>query len=132
MTDPEPLPAGGPATLAAAKVELSIPADDVRDDARITAAVAAVNAMLTGHGDAAQAWPVTIPARGAADWTAAELSDCVLGANRLAGRLYKRGGSPLGYELQGDLGPVYVSRNDPDLAQLLGLGGWQPPRYQVG
>lgn len=132
MTDPEPLPAGGPATLAGVKVELGIDPADVRSDPQLSAAVAAVNAQVTGHGDTAQAWPVTIPARGAADWTGPELADLVLGANRLAVRLHQRRNSPLGFETAGGELPVYVMRNDPDLAMLLGLGHWQPPKHQVG
>lgn len=51
-----------------------------------------------------------------------------LGATMLAARLYRRRNSPAGVEALGELGPVYVSRNDPDLAQLLKIGRYAPPR----
>lgn len=53
-----------------------------------------------------------------------------LGAIMLAGRVYRRRNSPAGVEAMGELGPVYVQRNDPDIAQLLGLGRYARP--QVG
>lgn len=51
-----------------------------------------------------------------------------LGAKMLAGRLYRRRNSPAGVESLGELGPVYVSRNDPDLAQLLRIGRYERPK----
>ncbi|QFG13038.1 head-to-tail adaptor [Gordonia phage Schiebs] len=50
------------------------------------------------------------------------------GATMLAARLHRRRNSPSGVESFGELGPVYVQRNDPDVAMLLGLGAWTPPR----
>ena len=50
------------------------------------------------------------------------------GATMLAARIYRRRNSPAGVESIGELGPTYVSRFDPDLDMLLGLGHWQPPR----
>lgn len=50
------------------------------------------------------------------------------GAKLLAARLHRRRNSPAGVESLGELGPVYVSRNDPDLAQLLRLGRYSRPR----
>lgn len=49
------------------------------------------------------------------------------GAKMLAQRVYRRRDSPAGVEAMGELGPVYVSRNDPDLAQLLELGRYAKP-----
>lgn len=49
------------------------------------------------------------------------------GARMLAARIYRRRDSPAGVESMGELGPVYVQRNDPDLAQLLELGRYAPP-----
>lgn len=49
------------------------------------------------------------------------------GAKMLAQRVYRRRDSPAGVESMGELGPVYVSRNDPDLAQLLQLGRYAKP-----
>lgn len=51
-----------------------------------------------------------------------------LGAKMLAARVYRRRNSPAGVESMGELGPVYVQRNDPDLAQLLKLGRYATPR----
>lgn len=51
-----------------------------------------------------------------------------LGTIMLAARVYRRRNSPAGVEALGELGPVYVSRNDPDLAQLLKIGRYQVPR----
>lgn len=45
----------------------------------------------------------------------------------LAARIYRRRNSPAGVESFGELGPVYVSRYDPDLAMLLGLGTYRRP-----
>lgn len=50
-----------------------------------------------------------------------------LGATMLAARIYRRRNSPAGVESLGEMGPVYVSRNDPDLAQLLQIGRYAPP-----
>ena len=49
------------------------------------------------------------------------------GAKMLAMRIYRRRDSPGGVEALGELGPVYVSRNDPDLAQLLEIGRYAKP-----
>ena len=49
------------------------------------------------------------------------------GARMLATRIYRRRDSPAGVEAMGELGPVYVQRNDPDLAQLLELGRYARP-----
>lgn len=132
----EPLPADGPATTAAARLLLSIPDD--RADATLDVLVAAVNGLICGYDTAADpddstsydrttAWPVTRPARGADDWTGQVLASCVQGANMLVARLYQRRNSPLGFEQVGELGPVYVTRNDPDLAMMLRLGSWAGP-----
>lgn len=49
------------------------------------------------------------------------------GATMLAARVFRRRNSPAGVEALGDLGPVYVSRNDPDLAMMLGLANYRRP-----
>lgn len=51
-----------------------------------------------------------------------------LGAKMLAARVYRRRNSPAGVESIGELGPVYVQRNDPDLAQLLKIGRYAVPK----
>lgn len=79
------------------------------DDAGLDIAARAVVAQVNRwHGD---------------DWT----EDVKTGAVLLTSRLWRRRQSPAGVEAFGDLGAVYVSRTDPDVAQLLGLGRWQPP-----
>lgn len=111
------LPEGGPASLEAVKVQLSI--EDDRDDARLEPIVAAVNAMV-------RTWPVA----GDLDADGAFAPYCVLGACMLAARLYRRKNSPAGVESFGSLGAAYVMRNDPDIAQLLQLGSYTRP--QIG
>jgi hypothetical protein len=51
-----------------------------------------------------------------------------LGATMLAVRLYRRRDSPAGVATFGAEGAAYVTRNDPDVAQLLGIGAYAPPR----
>lgn len=117
-----PLPDEGPATVAGTCAELSqpVPAPGQRLD-QLTAAVAAANGIVRDLPIALLASTDPAPA----DWTGHDR--VVLGANRLAARLDKRRGTPLGYEAFGEGGPVYINRNDPDLAQLLALGRYTPP-----
>lgn len=77
--------------------------------------VAAVEALIVSYHGA--------PDDGA-EWSA----NLKLGATMLAARIFRRRNSPAGVESLGELGPVYVSRNDPDLAQLLRLGRYAEPR----
>lgn len=49
------------------------------------------------------------------------------GASMLAARLHRRRNSPAGVEAFNDMGAIYVSRRDPDIAMLLGLAEWTPP-----
>lgn len=107
----------GPASLDAVKELLkNTPATD---DPLIAAAVAAVNAWVarlpwaTDHDDA-----------GVPSWRA----DVTYGGNLLAGRLYRRRNSPAGVESFSDIGgAVYVQRNDPDIAMMLGIGTYARP-----
>lgn len=55
-------------------------------------------------------------------------ANVTMGATMLAARVYRRRNSPAGVEAMGELGPVYVQRNDPDVAMLLGLGNFRPLR----
>lgn len=115
------LPVAGPATLAGVAAELSltsVPSSPSLRFTQLTEVVAAVNSLV-------RAMPVAQLADGLPDWTGAER--VTLGANRLAARLDQRRNTPLGYEAFGEGGPVYVSRNDPDIAQLLALGRYAPP-----
>jgi hypothetical protein len=117
------VPANGPATLAGVKAYLGI--TDDRSDTPLTSLVRAVNVLV-------RTWPCCVKADGVADWTVEDVADLVLGANMLVARLWQRRNSPLGFEAIADQGAAYVSRNDPDVAMLLGLGGWQPLAGQVG
>jgi hypothetical protein len=117
----------GPATSAAVAAKLG--GVDVAD---VDGEVAAVNAMCAGRWGkrppvvAYVVDPVTgdqvVSEWG--DWQA----DTVAGANLLAVRLYSRRNSPAGVAVFGAEGAAYVSRNDPDVAQLLQLGSYTPPR----
>lgn len=110
------LPEGGPATLPEVKADLGIA--DARDDVRLEGIVAAVNRMV-------RSWPVSASA---VDGTwEDDASDALLGARMLAGRLFRRKGSPAGVEAFGSQGAAYVMRNDPDIAMLLQLGPYAPP-----
>jgi hypothetical protein len=47
----------------------------------------------------------------------------------LAGRLYRRRNNPAGLaDFAAEGGPVFVQRNDPDIAMLLRIGAYTPPR----
>lgn len=81
----------------------------------VAAVVAAVEALVIDYHGALE---------DGAEWS----GSIRLGALMLGARLYRRRNSPAGVESMGELGPVYVSRNDPDLSQLLGFGRWAKPR----
>lgn len=49
------------------------------------------------------------------------------GAIMLAARFLRRRNSPSGVEAVGDMGVAYVSRKDPDVAQLLEIGPYRKP-----
>lgn len=111
-----PFPADGPATLEAVKLLLRI--TGTADDDLIGAAVAAVNVFVR-----------RLPVRGLVVWPMLEWpADTSYGATLLAGRLYRRRNSPAGVESFSDMGgAVYVQRNDPDIAMMLGLGAYARP-----
>lgn len=112
-----PLPDDGPAAIDKVKAQLKIA--DNADDAALADIVAAVNAVVRGL-------PVVRRLDSAADpfvWPA----NVVHGANMLAGRLFRRRNSPTGIEAFGANGPVYVNRNDPDVAMMLELGDYAKP-----
>ena len=101
--------ADGPTSTdkVAAMLSLSDPED-------AAAAVAAVNSLVRG-------WLAPAPD---GEWAPHH----TFGATLLAARFYRRKDSPAGFQLQGMEAAAYVSRNDPDVAQLLGLGSYAPPR----
>lgn len=111
------LPTGGPATAEAVASQIGpIP---TADEPLVDNAVAAVNAAV-------RSWNCAGLAVGLDDWPA----DIVEGSNMLAAQLYRRRNSPMGVENFGELGPVYVRRNDPHIAMLLHIGPHAFP--QVG
>jgi len=116
MTTPDPI--GAPVTVAAVADQLRIGPSDP-EYAQLDQPVAAVNALIGSWVDP----PVDVDGN-PADYPA----NIAVGGAMLAARLYRRRNSPAGVEAMGDLGPVYVQRNDPDVALLLGLGNHRKPR----
>lgn len=115
-----PFPADGPTTTGKVKALLKI--GDAVDDAYIGDVVAAVNDLVESL-PVAQALN-TDPAP--ADWTGAPR--IMQGATMLAARLFERRNSPNGVAAFGDGATAYVQRNDPDVAILLRIGPYSPPR----
>jgi len=121
MTEVAGLPPDGPVDLSTVNLELGyVTGSQPERDQRVLLRVAAVNAWVRDlpvasdaltFGDPPPAWPDSL----------------VLGATMLATRLWRRKDSPSGVEAFTDQGAVYVSRNDPDVAQLLRLGSYTPP-----
>lgn len=107
-----PQPAAEPTTTPAVKAYLSL--TDAADDAVIDGVVAAVNVFVR-RTEKARAYGLADPAP--ADWAA----DVKQGAKMLAARLFRRKNSPNGVEAFAVAGPVYVRRNDPDIAMMLDL-----------
>lgn len=108
------LPVGGPTTLLLVKAWMDL--DDVVDDDAVTMVVDAVNSMV-------RTWRCSLAAVDQIAWP----DRVVQGSTMLASRLFRRRNSPAGVEAFSSDGAVYVSRNDPDIAQYLGLGVHQPP-----
>lgn len=114
------LPIGGPGELEAVKSHLKI--TDATDDTTLAMIVAAVNSKI-------RSWPVAADAAlpvapvAPSPWPA----DITYGATLLAARWFRRKNSPAGVEAFGEFGALYVMRNDPDIAQLLRLGGAARP-----
>lgn len=114
------LPENGPATLANVKTHLGIAADDNTDDGLIAQSVAAVNAKV-------RTWRCASVAEGMADWDDPTAAAVVRGSTMLAARLHRRKDSPDGVTAFAGDSPLYVQRNDPDVAMLLGLGAHSKP-----
>lgn len=109
-----PQPAAEPTTTALVKAQLSIA--DAGDDAQIEKVVAAVNVFVR-RTEKARKIGIVDPEPDPNDWPA----DLIQGATMLAARLHRRRNSPSGVEAFAVAGPVYVRRNDPDIAMLLDL-----------
>lgn len=109
-----PQPLAGPATLAAVKLQASL--TDDREDVYLTdLTIPAVNDLIRG---------LPIAQVDAVEWDGRiQLAAAMLGA-----RLLRRRNSPTGVEAMTDQGAAYVSRNDPDLAQLLKIGSYAKPQ----
>ena len=95
-------------TAAAVATHLSMDPGDAGVLAKLEATVAAVNVLVPRMA-------TTPPA------------SRDLGATMLAARLYRRRNSPEGVATFTAEGAVYVQRNDPDVALLLGIGSYAPP-----
>lgn len=124
MTTPlsAPLPEGPAAASAVATVLGGVDPDTVAGE------VAAVNAMCVDRwGKRPPVAAVDVDGVTVAAWGAWQ-ADTVAGANLLAIRLVSRRNSPSGVAVFGAEGAAYVSRNDPDVAQLLQLGAYMQPR----
>lgn len=107
-----PQPVDEPVTRDAVKTYLNL--TDAADDPRVDQVVAAVNVFVR-RTEKARAYGLADPAPDA--WPA----DLVQGGLMLAARLYRRRNSPNGVEAFAVGGPVYVRRNDPDVAMMLDL-----------
>lgn len=123
MTVPLPALPAGPA--AASVVADRLGGVDVAD---VAGEVDAVNAMcITRWGKRPAVAAYAADGCTVVEWGAWP-ADTVAGANMLAVRIYNRRNSPAGVQSFGAEGAAYVSRNDPDVAQLLQLGAYTPPR----
>ena len=121
MTEVAGLPPDGPVDLDVVNSELSyVTGADPGRDVRVSRRVAAVNTFVRDLPVASDALTFGTPPPAWPDHV-------VLGATMLATRLWRRKDSPSGVETFTDQGAVYVSRNDPDVAQLLRIGNYTPP-----
>jgi hypothetical protein len=109
-----PQPEAEPVELAAVKTYLSLA--DNRDDALLEPVIAAVNVFLR-RTEKARKLGLIDPEPEPNAWPA----DIVQGGIMLAARLHRRKNSPTGVEAFAVTGPVYVRRNDPDIAMMLDL-----------
>lgn len=113
-----PLPDQGPTSDAAVKAYAGI--TDDADDARLVPIVAAVNTLVRDL-------PVVANIALTDDVVTPFPDPVTQGATMLAARLLRRHNSPDGVATFAEQGPVYVQRNDPDIAMLLRLGAWASP-----
>lgn len=114
------LPDVGPADLPPVKRLLQIEDGDDSADLELQDVVDAVNAVV-------RRWRCAQVGEGLADWDDPKCAAVRRGATQLAARLYRRRDSPDGVATFGADGPVYVQRNDPDIAMLLQVGSYGLP-----
>lgn len=113
------LPESGPTSPQAVADHLGMVGPTADELAQLDRSVRAVNRWV-------RRLPCAQVALDLADWSTAD--DVVEGSTMLAARIHSRRQTPDGVApVAGDLA-VYVSRNDPDVAMLLQLGPWAPPR----
>lgn len=104
--------------------QLGLPADQTgpqlvdAEDARVAAAA---------QVERARPDLVTVDATGVAVMVDPVDPDVIKAAQLLAARLYARKGSPQGLASYGDFGPAPVTRLDPDVERLLGVGRYDRP-----
>lgn len=114
--EPLPLPVADPTSTDIVIATYKIRNVTAEDRSRIDSIVEAVN-------DYVRTLRVADKARGSTAWPA----NIVEGATMLAGRIWRRKDTPGGtYTVGGDV-PVFVHRQDPDVAMLLGLGSYGKP-----
>lgn len=115
----------GPATEASARVMLNLDVDDDRDDDKLALNLNAANQFVAGLRIAKAHVALVVP--DPADPKPWPYS-LVLATTLLTARWFRRSNSPAGVvDLGGEAGVAYVQRNDPDIAQMLGLGPYTRP-----
>lgn len=111
------LPASGPATIEGVTARLNMQTPPTEPE------LVLLGDIVEAVNDLVRRLPVAARAVDEDEWPAAVR----LGATQLALRLWRRKDSMDGVvQFAGDA-PVYVQRNDPDLAQLLELGHYAKP-----
>jgi hypothetical protein len=111
VSSPTPAP---PTSATAVREWLQLTGEQSADEAKVADYVAATNALVSRF-----CTPETDGSWG---------PDVHLGARMLAGRLYRRRNNPAGMAEFAAEGPVFIQRNDPDIAMLLRIGAYTPPR----
>lgn len=114
------LPLTGPADLAPVKRLVGIDDGDTSEDDELLDVIAATNAVV-------RSWRCAQVGEGLDDWDDPKCAAVRRGSVMLAARLYRRKDTPDGVATFGADGPVYVQRNDPDIAMLLGIGAYAKP-----
>lgn len=114
------LPREGPTSIDLVKPQLAIGLEDPRDDDRLIPVVDAVNEVVRGL-------PIVVDGPDVEDW--AHRPRVTVGATLLAARVAKRTQNPGGVEAASvtAAGVLYAVRTDPEIAMMLGVGGYAPP-----